>query len=144
MGNYAASGGYYVATNSEKIFAQPTTLTGSIGVFTVKFDASNCLSRYGIRSDHYPHGSHSAARGPLVPLTPKVADNLERLTLSYYTYFKQIVGDARCLTADEVENVAQGRVWTGEQAKEVGLIGKISLNFQLSIHFIIKLYLTPL
>lgn len=128
MGNYAASGGYYIATNSERIFAQPTTLTGSIGVFVVKFDASNWAKSYGIRSDYHPHGSHSAAQGLLVPLTPKVADNFDRLTLNYYNYFKQIVGDARCLTPDEVENVAQGRIWTGEQAKEVGLIGKTLLE----------------
>lgn len=60
----------------------------------------------------------------MTPLTPGMKDNLERLALGFYDYFKQIVGEARSLTVEEVENVAQGRVWTGEQAKEVGLVGK--------------------
>ena len=124
MGSYEASGGYYIATNSKRIFAQPTTLTGSIGVFLVKFDASNWAKSYGIRSDYHPHGSHGATAHPLAPLTPGMKDNLERLALGFYDYFKQIVADARSLNLDEVENVAQGRVWTGEQAKEVGLVGK--------------------
>ena len=124
MGSYAASGGYYIATNSKRIFAQPTTLTGSIGVFLVKFDATNWAKSYGIRSDYHPHGSHGAAAHPLTPLTPGMKNNLERLAQGFYDYFKQIVSDARSLTAEEVEAVAQGRVWTGEQAKEVGLVGK--------------------
>lgn len=124
MGSYAASGGYYIATNSKKIFADSTTLTGSIGVFLVKFDASNWAKSYGIRSDYHPYGSHSAAAHPLTPLTPGMKENFERLSLSFYDYFKKIVSDARSLSVDEVEKIAQGRVWTGEQAKEVGLIGE--------------------
>lgn len=129
MGNAAASGGYYIATNSNKIFAQPTTLTGSIGVFLIKFDATKFAKSYGIRSDFHPRGSHSAAPSPLAPLTKQTEDNLARISLSFYDYFKKIVADSRSLTVDQVENLAQGRVWTGEQAKEIGLVGKISHLF---------------
>lgn len=118
----AASGGYYISTNCEKIFAQPTTLTGSIGVFGVKFDASEWAKSYGIRGDYHPHGSHGAALHPLTPLTPGMNENLTRMMLGYYDYFKSIVATGRSLSIDDVEEIAQGRVWTGEQAKEVGLV----------------------
>jgi len=122
MSNAAASGGYYIAMNSEKIFAQPTTLTGSIGVFGVKLDASKWAKSYGVRSDCYPHGSHAAAMNPLTPLTTGTKENIARIVLDYYDYFKSIVATRRFLSDEQVEEVAQGRVWTGEQAKEVGLV----------------------
>ncbi|KAL3804397.1 hypothetical protein HJC23_011325 [Cyclotella cryptica] len=125
MGNYAASGGYYIASNSKRVFAQPTTLTGSIGVFLVKFDASEWAKSYGIRSDYYPHGSQGAVHLPLTPLTQRMRDNLERLSLGFYDYFKGIVAAGRSLTVEEIEKIAQGRVWTGEQAKEIGLVDSI-------------------
>ena len=122
MSNAAASGGFYIAMNSEKIFALPTTLTGSIGVFGVKFDTSKWAKSYGIGADYYPRGSHAAAMHPLTPLTPGMKDNIARMVLDYYDYFKSIVATGRSLLVEEVEKVAQGRVWTGEQAKEVGLV----------------------
>lgn len=122
MSNAAASGGYYISMNSEKIFALPTTLTGSIGVFGVKFDASKWAKSYGIRGDYYPHGNHAAAMHPLTPLTPGTKENISRMVLDFYDYFKTIVANGRSLSVNEVEKVAQGRVWTGEQAKEVGLV----------------------
>ncbi|EED95006.1 hypothetical protein THAPSDRAFT_261589, partial [Thalassiosira pseudonana CCMP1335] len=125
MANYAASGGYYISTNAERIFAQPTTLTGSIGVYGIKFDASQWAKSYGIRSDYYPHGSHGATVHPLTPLTQSMKLNLDRTTLGYYDYFKSIVAKGRSLSPQQVESIAQGRVWTGEQAKEVGLVDAI-------------------
>ena len=122
MSNAAASGGYYISTSCEKIFANPTTITGSIGVFGVKLDASKWAKDYGIKSDYYPHGSHAAALSPLVPLTPSTKDNITRMVAGFYDYFKQIVANGRSMSVDEVERVAKGRVWTGEQAKEVGLV----------------------
>lgn len=122
MSNAAASGGYYISTSCDKIFANPTTITGSIGVFGVKLDASKWAKDYGIRSDYYPHGSHGAALSPLVKLTPGTKDNITRMVAGFYDYFKQIVANGRSMSVDEVERVAKGRVWTGEQAKEVGLV----------------------
>jgi protease IV len=125
MSNAAASGGYYIAMNSEKIFAHPTTITGSIGVFGVKFDASKWANSYGISGDSYPRGSHATAQHPLTPLTPGTKGNISRQVLDYYDYFKRIVATGRSLSLDQVEKVAQGRVWTGEQAKEVGLVDEL-------------------
>lgn len=125
MSNAAASGGYYISMNSARIFANATTLTGSIGVFGIKFDASKWANRYGITGDHYPHGSHGAALHPLTPLTPSMKNNIARIVLDHYDYFKGIVATGRSLSMNEVEEVAQGRVWTGEQAKEVGLVDAI-------------------
>ena len=125
MSNAAASGGYYIAMNSEKIFAHPTTITGSIGVFGIKFDASKWANSYGISGDSYPRGSHATAQHPLTPLTPGTKGNISRQVLDYYDYFKRIVATGRSLSIDQVEKVAQGRVWTGEQAKEVGLVDEL-------------------
>jgi ClpP class serine protease len=125
MSNAAASGGYYIAMNSEKIFANPTTITGSIGVFGIKFDASKLANDYGITTDEYPRGSHATTLNPLTPLTPDTKDNITRIIQDYYNYFKAIVSTGRSLSLDDVEKVAQGRVWTGEQAKEVGLVDAI-------------------
>lgn len=122
MSNAAASGGYYVSMSSEKIFANPTTLTGSIGVFGIKFDASKWASSYGVTGDHYPRGSHGASLHPMTPLTPVMKNNIARIVLEYYDYFKRVVSTGRSLSLNEVEDVAQGRVWTGEEAKEVGLV----------------------
>ncbi len=125
MSNAAASGGYYIAMESEKIFANSTTLTGSIGVFGIKFDASKWANSYGITGDYYPHGSHGASLHPLTPLTPRMKNNIARIVLDYYDYFKGIVSTGRSLSINEVEEVAKGRVWTGEQAKEVNLVDAI-------------------
>jgi protease-4 len=122
MSNAAASGGYYISMKSDKIFANATTLTGSIGVFGIKFDASKWANSYGITGDYFPYGSHGAALHPLTPLTPSMKNNISRIVLDYYDYFKSIVSNGRSLSLNEVEEVAQGRVWTGEQAKEVGLV----------------------
>jgi protease-4 len=70
MSNAAASGGYYISMNSEKIFANPTTYIESIGVFGIKFDASEFAKSFGVTGDYYPHGSHAAAMHLLTPLTP--------------------------------------------------------------------------
>ena len=125
MSNSAASGGYYVAMNSEKIFASPTTLTGSIGVFGIKLDASKMAASYGIYGDSHPYDSHATANNPLTPLTNNTKKNIARKVLEYYDYFKGIVATNRALSLEAVEQVAQGKVHTGEQAKEVGLVDEL-------------------
>jgi len=87
MSNSAASGGYYVAMNSEKIFANPTTLTGSIGVFGIKLDASRMAASYGIYGDSHPYDSHATANNPLTPLTTNTKKNIARQVLEYSSNF---------------------------------------------------------
>lgn len=125
MSNAAASGGYYISMNSERIFANPMTLTGSIGVFGIKFDASEFAKSYGVTGDYHPRGSHAAAENPLTPLTPGMKENIARTVRDYYDYFKAIVATGRAMSVDDVEEVARGRVWTGEQAREVGLVDSL-------------------
>ena len=132
--NLAASGGYYVSVDASKIFALKTTLTGSIGVFGVKFDATDAAKRYGIEFDSVTSGAHAQTNSPFHPLTLAMKTNLSRNMDRVYNYFKQIVADGRDMPLDEVEKVAQGRVWTGEQAKEVNLIDEFG-GIQRAIDF---------
>lgn len=122
MSNMAASGGYYVATDCDKIFAQPNTITGSIGVFGVKFDMSGLASQYGVKVQNIATGPLSSGHDQFQPLTRKMEDNINRTIDRIYDYFKEIVSSGRKLSLDEVEAIAQGRVWTGEQAVQVGLV----------------------
>jgi ClpP class serine protease len=122
MGNVAASGGYYVAADCARIFASPTTITGSIGVFGVKLDLTDFASRYGVNVDHVTTGSNAAPSDPLQPMTDNIEKTFSRNVDRYYTHFKRIVATGRHMSMDHVQSVAQGRVWTGEQAKEAGLI----------------------
>lgn len=125
MGNVAASGGYYVATDCDRIFALPTTVTGSIGVFGVKLDFADMAAQYGITRQFISTGTLSSMYDPLSPLTKPMKKNFSRNVDRYYHYFKSIVSEGRGLSMDAVEDVAQGRVWTGDQAKVVGLVDEL-------------------
>jgi len=119
--NLAASGGYYIAMSSKKIFTQQSTLTGSIGVYGIKFDASEAAANYGIRFDSVSSGDHAMTYSIFQPLTKKMEMNQNRNIDRVYSWFKELVSKGRQIPLTEVEAVAQGRVWTGKQAKEVGL-----------------------
>ncbi len=119
--NLAASGGYYVAMSSKKIFTQQSTLTGSIGVYGIKFDASEAAMDYGIRVDSLSSGDHANTYSIFQPLTKKMEMNQNRNIDRCYGWFKELVSKGRQMSLTEVEAIAQGRVWTGKQAKEVGL-----------------------
>mmetsp|Transcript_2571 Transcript_2571/g.3616 ORF Transcript_2571/g.3616 Transcript_2571/m.3616 type:complete len:815 (-) Transcript_2571:6-2450(-) len=122
MGNVAASAGYYIATDCKRIFAMPTTITGSIGVFGLKFDLSEMAAQYGVNVEHVATGPHSTSYNLFQPMTKPVKTNFSRNVDRFYDYFKQLVSNGRGMTMSEVEAIAQGRVWTGEQAKQVGLV----------------------
>jgi protease-4 len=141
MSNAAASGGYYIAMSSKRIFANPMTLTGSIGVFGIKFDASEFAKSYGVTGDYHPRGSHAAAENPLTPLTPGMKENIARTVRDYYDYFKAIVATGRAMSVDDVEEVARGRVWTGEQAREVGLVDALG-GLDRAVSYARKTYAT--
>lgn len=125
MGNYAASGGYYVASNCHRIFASPSTITGSIGVFAIKLDLTDLASRYGISVQHVVTGSHSTMYDPFQPLTKKTSETLSRNVGQCYDWFKTVVCIGRQMTMQDVEKIGQGRVWTGIQALENGLVDDI-------------------
>jgi ClpP class serine protease len=125
MGNYAASGGYYVASNCHRIFANPSTVTGSIGAFFLKFDFSDIASRYGVNVQHVETGSHSAMMSEFQPMTKDASEILSRHIAQGYHWFKAAVSIGRKKSLEDVEKIAQGRIWTGMQAFENGLVDEI-------------------
>ncbi len=123
MGNAAASGGYLISADADRIIAQPQTLTGSIGVAAGKFVAQELFERYGITWDRITLGDGEG--GFFSAVGDFSEDEWEQLQNSLdriYDEFVTIVADGRGMSWDEVDEVARGRVWSGEQALEVGLV----------------------
>lgn len=125
MANVAASGGYYIATDCDRIFALPNTVTGSIGVLGVKLDFAEMAAQYGVTRHYISTGQHTATYDPFHPLTRPMRVNFARQVDRYYHYFKSIVSQGRGLSMEAVEDLAEGRVWTGEQAKGIGLVDEL-------------------
>jgi protease-4 len=125
MGNVAASGGYFIAMAADVIVAQPGTVTGSIGVITAKPVLSGLLDRAGITTDSVAEGAHATMFAPTRPFSEdewaKVNAWLDRI----YADFTGKVAAARRLTAAHVEEVARGRVWTGADALDRGLVDEL-------------------
>ncbi|ALM90815.1 MULTISPECIES: signal peptide peptidase SppA [Alteromonas] len=124
MSTYAASGGYWIAANADRIFASPSTITGSIGVFGMFMTYENSLDYLGIHSDGV--GSNELAGFSAVrPLAPEFGQILQRNVETSYGNFLSLVSNARDMTVDEVDEVAQGRVWIGTDALELGLVDEL-------------------
>jgi len=124
MGNYAASGGYWVATPADEIFAEPSTLTGSIGVFLVLPTFEDVLAEYGVNSDGVLTTPLSGQPDLLGGLTPQASALLQAETDGVYDRFLGLVADARKITRVQADEIAQGRVWTGGSARQLGLVDK--------------------
>lgn len=122
MGNVAASGGYWVATPAERIFAEPATLTGSIGVFAILPSFERALADWGVRSDGLRTTPLSGQPDPFAGYSPAFSDVLQANVEFTYGRFLELVGQARGRTPQQVDAVAQGRVWDGGAARENGLI----------------------
>jgi protease-4 len=125
MGNYAASGGYYIACNAHKIFAENTTITGSIGVFGILPNFTELTSKIGINAEQVNTHENSAGYSPFVPLGDKFrAVTLEGVEHIYNTFVTH-VAEGRKMTFAQVDSIAQGRVWSGSQAIKIGLVDEI-------------------
>jgi protease-4 len=123
MGDYAASGGYYIACDANEIVAEPNTITGSIGVFGLIPNAQGFLSdKLGITVDTVSTNTHAAAGSVLYPLMSSEAAVLQGGIENFYHTFLTRVADGRKLTTAQVDSIAQGRVWTGTQALQIGLV----------------------
>jgi protease-4 len=123
MGDYAASGGYYIACAADSILANPTTLTGSIGVFGVIPDFSKMLqNKLGVTIDRVKTNTHAdyiSVTRPMTPYEEKVMTNsVERI----YDIFVGHVSDGRNMTPANVDSIGQGRVWSGIEGKSIGLV----------------------
>ena len=124
MSTYAASGGYWIAASTDKIIASPSTITGSIGVFGMFMTYENSLDYIGVHSDGVGSTEltgFSVAR----PLAPEFGQILQRNVENTYGNFLSLVASSREMTVEEVDDVAQGRVWIGEDALELGLVDQL-------------------
>jgi protease-4 len=123
MGDYAASGGYYLAMACDTIVAQPSTITGSIGVFSVLFDMSTFLDdKLGITSDHVRTGEVGDLITITRPLTDAEKAIWQKQTDDVYDIFTKKAAEGRDMSQDALKKVASGRVWTGSQAIDKGLV----------------------
>ena len=129
FGDYAASGGYYISMAGDRIFAQNNTITGSIGVFGVIPDVKNLANRNGIYSDVVSTNANSNMISPFSGLSSGTLAIAQRSVVNTYNRFVHFVSKNRNKTAEEVDAVGSGRVWSGKRAKEIGLVDEIgSLN----------------
>ena len=126
MGEYAASGGYYIATMADSIFAMPNTLTGSIGVFSVYFNAKQLLNeKLGITFDGVSTAAYADFGTVTRPMSDFEKQVAQRGVDTIYNLFKLRVAAGRKLTPVAVDSIAQGRVWTGTDALRIGLIDRV-------------------
>lgn len=122
MGNLAASGGYWVSTPASHIFAEPGTITGSIGIFAVIPSFEQALAGIGVTSDGVKTTPLSGQPDVIGGLTPEVAALLQANVENGYARFLNLVGKARGKTPTQVDAIAQGRVWDGGTARQLGLV----------------------
>jgi protease IV len=126
MGDYAASGGYYMACNADSIFAQPNTLTGSIGVFTIMIDAQKMLNnKLGLTFDGVSTNTYSDFGNMARPMSDFEKQVAQNDVDSIYSTFKRRVMAGRNLSGPRVDSIAQGRVWSGKDALKIGLVDKL-------------------
>ncbi len=125
MGSYAASGGYWISTYGDRIFAEPTTITGSIGVFGIQFDMKKLANGLGVTFDSVKTGKFADAITVTRPKTEEELAVFQRLVDWIYGEFVTKVADSRNLKREFVEEIAQGRVWSGTEAKNLGLVDEI-------------------
>jgi protease-4 len=126
MGDYAASGGYYIACAADAIVAQPTTLTGSIGVFGLIPNLSGLLSnKIGVTFDNVATNEHSDMPTTTRKMTPFEVNLMQNHVENIYHVFVSHVAEGRKKNASAVDSIGQGRVWSGLNGQEIGLVDKI-------------------
>jgi protease-4 len=125
MSSIAASGGYWISSSANEIWAAPTTITGSIGIYSAIATFEKSLDYLGIHNDGV--GTTRLADGVDVarPLNPVIADYMDKGIRHNYRRFIKTVSEGRNLTPEDVEKIAQGRVWAGKTALELGLVDKL-------------------
>ncbi len=122
MSDVAASGGYYIAAPARLIVAQPSTITGSIGVYVGKFNISGLMNKLGINIETVSRGAHAGMLSPYRDFTAEEREWLQGETDELYRTFLDRVAEGRGMDVPQVDAVAQGRVWTGVAAHELGLV----------------------
>src|SRR5438445_1304385 len=125
MSDLAASGGYYIAMPAQVIVAQPSTLTGSIGIYGGKFVTGGVYEKLGAHIESTSIGKHAEINGPARPYNADELKKLQEQLQSFYDQFVEKVADSRHSTPEKIDALAQGRVWTGRQAKQNGLVDEL-------------------
>lgn len=125
MSDLAASGGYYIAMPGDVLVAQPATLTGSIGVFGGKFVVSGTLAKIGVGTETVRAGKNADINSPFSPFSPAQREKLQDYMQGFYDNFVGKVAASRRMTPERIRALAQGRVWTGQQAKANGLVDEL-------------------
>ena len=126
MGDYAASGGYYISCGADKIFADRTTITGSIGVFGMIPDLSGLVTdKFGITFSTVETNPNAMLASTVEPLSTAQKDAIQRSVENIYDLFTSRVADGRHLSQDSVKAIAEGRVWIGSRAIQIGLVDEI-------------------
>lgn len=124
MGTYAASGGYWISAPADKIIASPATITGSIGIFGLFMTFEDSLAKLGIYTDGVGTTEFSGA-GPTQPINKGIAKIIQLNIERGYQDFITLVAESRDMTIAEVDKIAQGRIWSGVKAKELGLVDEL-------------------
>jgi len=125
MGDLAASGGYFISMTGDPVVAYPNTLTGSIGVIFAKFNLHGLYDKLGVSKQSLSRGQYAGLYSDYEPLTGKNLDKLRQEIDRFYGAFVSRVAQGRKRPADQIEPLAQGRVWTGAQAKQNGLVDQL-------------------
>ncbi|MDG1824089.1 MAG: signal peptide peptidase SppA [Flavobacteriaceae bacterium] len=122
MGDVAASGGYYIAAGADYIFAEPTTITGSIGVFGILPLVEDLAENWGVRAEQVSTHPNALLYSPMKSLTPLARQEIKQQIKRVYSTFLERVASGRNMSVEEVDEVAQGRVWSGSDAYNIGLV----------------------
>jgi len=122
MAGVAGSGGYYIACNATRVFALPTTLTGSIGVYKLKLVTEGLYNKLGARRQAVKRGEHADAMSDMRAMTPEEDSMMQAQVDYWYRQFVQKVATGRKLSFEQVDSVGQGRIWSGLDAKRVGIV----------------------
>ncbi|WP_291868612.1 signal peptide peptidase SppA [Maribacter sp.] len=125
MGNVAASGGYYIAAGADKIFAEPTTITGSIGVFGTVPNVNELAADIGINAEQVGTNKNSVGYSVFEPMTDSFREEVQEGIETTYTTFLERVSEGRGISMGQADSIAQGRVWSGVDAKRIGLVDEL-------------------
>jgi protease-4 len=125
MSDVAASGGYYIAMPATAIVAEPATLTGSIGVVMLKFVIDGTLKKLGMNMEHVQEGRYADLYSPVRPFTAEERARVEEQMQATYDAFVEKAAAGRNTTPEKIDQIGQGRVWTGRQAKRLGLVDEL-------------------
>lgn len=138
MSDYAASGGYYISSGADRIFAEPVTITGSIGIFGIIPNASNLIhNTLGVNVEEVSTNENAIAGAMYKPLTQNQKNALQRMVERGYELFTTRCANGRHVSQDSIKSIAEGRVWDGVTAKDIGLVDEFG-GLQAAIDWVAK------